>query len=99
MSSTAQRRAVTAHRQRQVAAGVTRFEVAAPQADKELVRGIARRLAGPDAAGLRAELARIMDGGQSAARGGIWRALRASPLVGADLMLERDADPGRDVEL
>lgn len=101
MASEAQRRAVGEFRRRQAAAGVIRFEVATLERDRELVRRVAKRLseAGPDAEKVRAELRRVLDTKPPEGRGGIWRALRASPLVGADLDLSRDQGGGRDVEL
>jgi hypothetical protein len=93
-----QRRAIEAHRRRLAERGLGRFEVRGLEADKDLIRGIARRLAAnDDAAGaLRAELARHVADGEPPRVGGVLDALRRSPLVGADLDLSREETPGRD---
>lgn len=100
MPSPSQRRAVTAHRHRLAERGLGRFEVRGLEADKDLIRHIARRLAVGDEAAdvLRAELARRVAGaaGEPPRTGGVLAALRRSPLVGADLGLEREAVAGRD---
>ena len=97
MPSDSQRRAVESHRRRLAERGLGRFEVRGLEADRELIRGIARRLATNDAeAGtLRGELARRI-GGNLQPVGGILAALRRSPLVGADLDVTRDELSGRD---
>ena len=46
MPSTSQRRAIEAHRRRLAERGLGRFEVRGLEADKDLIRGLARRLAG-----------------------------------------------------
>jgi hypothetical protein len=99
--SNSQRRAIEAHRRRLTERGLGRFEVRGLEADKDLIRGIARRLAAnDDAAGaLRAELARRVAGAEPPRVGGVLAALRRSPLVGADLDLSREETPGRDAGL
>lgn len=97
MTQSSQRRAVENHRQRMREAGVERFEVRAPATDKPLVREIARRLAEGDVE-LRRNLERDLAPAEPS-RGGIWRALRNSPLVGADINLEREHFPPRDIDL
>lgn len=101
MPSNSQRRALEAHRQRLAERGLTRFEVRGLDADKELIRGIARRLAvgDTDAGALRADLARRVVGSELPRIGGILAALRRSPLVGADLDLSREQTTGRDTRL
>lgn len=101
MPTNSQKRAIEAHRRRLTERGLGRFEVRGLEADKELIRGIARRLAAnDDAAGaLRAELARCVAGGEPPRLGGVLAALRRSPLVGADLDLSREETPGRDAGL
>ena len=101
MLSNSQRRAIEAHRQRLAERGLRRFEVRGLEADKELIRGIARRLAAGDAeaSALRADLARRVAAGGSPRVGSILAALRRSPLVGADLDLSREETPGRDAGL
>ena len=99
MPSNSQRRAVEAHRHRLAERGLRRFEVRGLEADKELIRGIARRLAanGGEASALRADLARRLGGLEPPRVGGILAALRRSPLVGVELDLSREETPGRDV--
>lgn len=101
MPSNSQRRAIEAHRRRLAERGLDRFEVRGLEADKELIRSIARRLAAnDDAAGLlRADLARRIAVGEPPRVGGVLAALRRSPLVGADLDITREETPGRDVGL
>ncbi|MCW0182145.1 MAG: hypothetical protein OJI70_10265 [Zavarzinia sp.] len=100
MSSSAQKKAIAAYRARLAARGVTRFEVMAPEVDRALIRGLARRLAekGPQADELRETLGTLV-AEEAPKTGGILAALRRSPLVGADLDLDRPRDEGRTVEL
>jgi hypothetical protein len=100
MSQAAQRKAVENHRKRMREAGIDRFEVRAPVADKPLIREIARRLAAGDV-DLRQELKRDLAPEPKAepSRGVLWRALRNSPLVGADIKFEREWTTGRDIDL
>jgi hypothetical protein len=100
MSTTPQRRALRNYRKRLHQRGMARFEVLGRDADRELIRSLARQLAGddPDAARIRATVRRTMSGEQSK-KGGILNALRRSPLVGADLNLSRPVTPGRGVDL
>lgn len=101
MPSSSQRRAIEAHRRRLDERGLRRFEVRGLEADKDLIRGIAKRLAAndPEAAALRAELASRLTGHERPRVGGILAVLRRSPLVGADLDLTREETPGRDAGL
>jgi hypothetical protein len=95
-----QKRAVQAYRRRLAERSLARYEVRGSAQDKQLLRKLAKRLAenDPAAAQLRAEIAeRLSD--KSERRGGIWAALRRSPLVGADLNLEREVVPPRDIDL
>ena len=57
MTQASQRKAVENHRKRMREAGIDRFEVRAPTADKPLIREIARRLAAGDVE-LRREISR-----------------------------------------
>jgi hypothetical protein len=98
VATNAQRKAVKEHRRRRSAAGVARFEVSAPAQDKELVRALARRLTAPDAERVRAELQKLAAEAEPRTYGAIWRALRASPLVGAGLEFPRAKEFGRKVE-
>jgi hypothetical protein len=98
MPSKAQkRRAINAHSRRLAERGQGRFEVRGLQADKELIRAIARRLAANDAAAgaLRAELKRHVASAEPPEVGGILAVLRRSPLVGANLDVSREATEGR----
>lgn len=100
MTRSSQRRAVDNHRQRMRQAGLDRFEVRGLVADKPLIREVARRLAEGDAE-LRRDLQRERAPTQPdiPRKGGILAALRRSPLVGADIDLERRPFPPRDVDL
>ncbi|WP_448188211.1 hypothetical protein [Azospirillum sp. sgz301742] len=100
MSSTSQNRAIKNYRNRLTERGLARFEVLGLDADRDLIRSLARRLAddGPDAARLRATVSRSM-AGEPPRRGGILDALRRSPLVDADLDLTRSHETGRKVDL
>ncbi|WP_279359697.1 hypothetical protein [Methylobacterium indicum] len=80
--------------------GLARFEVRGRDADRDLIRTLARRLAGdgPEAERLRALVDRAITE-EPPKRGGILAALRRSPLVGADLDLDRPREEGRTVDL
>ena len=100
MGTPAQKRAVQNYRASLAERGLARFEVVAREADRELIRALAKQLAenGPEAAKLRQTV------GQSGEpytpeKGGIYEALRRSPLVGAGLKFKRYRGPGRKVEL
>ncbi|HXQ67934.1 MAG TPA: hypothetical protein VN980_15275 [Alphaproteobacteria bacterium] len=97
MTKASQRRAVAAHRRRLAERGLSRYEVRGLEADKELIRSLARRLGAGDAkaARLRTELAEKA-AAEPPRRGGILAALRRSPLVGAELGLARETGHGRD---
>ena len=101
MTTDAQRKAVDSFRRRSRKAGLVRFEVSAPDRDKALVREVAKQLAqrGPLAEGVRAKLRKIVASSEPRPTGGIWRALRRSPLVGADLDTPRAPGGGRKVAL
>jgi hypothetical protein len=79
---------------------MARFEVLGLDADRDLIRSLARRLAGDasDSARIRATL-RLTISGEQPKKGGILQALRRSPLVGADLDLTRPLTPDRRVDL
>jgi|SRR5271157_1351908 len=100
MSDTSQKRALHNYRKRLNQRGMARFEVLGLDADRELIRSLARRLAGngPDSARIRAAV-RSTVSGEPPKRGGILDALRRSPLVGADLNLKRPVIAGRKVNL
>lgn len=100
MGSTAQARALKNYRKRLSERGVARFEVLGLAADRELVRSLARRLAedSPEAAEIRAAL-REKTAPDARQKGGIYAALRRSPLVGADLDLKRPIVKPRKIDL
>lgn len=81
---------------RLAARGFLRFEVMVPKADRALIRAIMRLLAEHRRARdtLRAPVAESRQN-----TGGILAALRRSPLVGAELDLDRMRNEGRTVEL
>lgn len=99
MSKHSQKRASKNCRKRLNQRGMTRFEVFARRADRELIRSLARALSEDDtkANDVREALQRIA--GNPASKGGILAALRRSPLVGAELELHRPVVAGREVEL
>jgi hypothetical protein len=100
MGATSQKRALRNYRKRLSRRGMARFEVLGLDADRELIRSLARRLAdnGPDSARIRAAVRRTVSG-EPPNKGGILNALRRSPLVGADLNLKRPVMAGRKVDL
>ncbi|HEX2510420.1 MAG TPA: hypothetical protein VHK66_07860 [Microvirga sp.] len=100
MSNSSQKRAIRNYRSRLSERGLARFEVLGLDADRDLIRSLARRLAedGPEAARIRAVVSRTVSG-EPPKTGGILAALRRSPLVGADLGLSRPRDEGREIEL
>lgn len=97
---TSQKRAIQNYRTRLRERGLSRFEVLGRDADRELIRSLARRLAedSPDASRLRATVSQTI-AGEPAKKGGVLAALRHSPLVGADLDLSRAHEEGRKVDL
>ena len=100
MSTTAQRRALKEYRSRLTERGMARFEVLGLDADRELIRALARRLAegGPEAAQIRSTMQQAI-AGEPPRKGGILEALRRSPLVDADLDLARSREKGRRIDL
>ena len=95
-----QKRAIQSYRTRLGERGLARFEVLGREADRDLIRSLARRLAeeGPEASRLRAAVSQSI-AGEPPKRGGILAALRRSPLVGTDLDLQRPREEGRRVEI
>ena len=98
--SSSQSRAVRNYRARLGERGLARFEVLGLEADRDLIRSLARRLSeeGPEAARLRGVVSRTLSG-DPPETGGIVAALRRSPLVGADLDLTRARTEGREIDL
>jgi hypothetical protein len=100
MASSAQGRALRQYRERLSLKGMARFEVLGRDTDRELIRALARRLASDDAESVR--LRSVMTATmaqQPAEKGGVFAALRRSPLVGADLDIVRERIDGRDTDL
>lgn len=100
MSNTSQKRAIENYRKRLNQRGMARFEVLGLDADRDLIRSLAKRLAddSPDSVRIRAAVRRTISSGPPA-KGGILNALRRSPLVGAELDLKRPAAVDRKVDL
>jgi hypothetical protein len=100
MGDTAQKRALRNYRTRLARRGIARFEVLGLDADRNLIRSLAKRLAedDPDAARILESVSRAI-AGEPSKKGGILAALRRSPLVGADLDLTRSRGAGRKVDL
>ena len=100
MSNNAQKKALQNYRTRLVKRGLARFEVLGLDADRDLIRSLAKRLAegDPDAAQIRAAVSQTI-AGEPPKKGGILSALRRSPLVGADLNFTRSREAGRKVAL
>jgi len=100
ITGTPQKRALKNYRKRLVQRGLARFEVLGLDADRELIRSLAKRLAedSPDAGRIR-DAVRGTISGEAPKKGGILNALRRSPLVGADLEFKRPIIAGRKVDL
>jgi hypothetical protein len=79
---------------------MVRFEVIGRDTDRELVRSVARRLAegGADADRLRSAVNQAILG-EPPKKGGILKALLASPLIGSELDLTRPREEGRQVDI
>jgi hypothetical protein len=100
MTTMPQKRALKRYRKRLNQRGMARFEVLGLDADRELIRSLARQMAGngPDSARIRATV-RLTIAGEQPKKGDILKALRRSPMVGADLDLNRPRTAGRKVDL
>jgi len=100
MGDTAQKKALRNYRRRLARRGMARFEVLGLDTDRELIRSLAKRLAEDDshAIRIRAAVSRTISG-EPPKKGGILAALRRSPLVGADLDIDRSREAGRKVDL
>src|SRR5689334_19060741 len=98
--SSSQTRAIQNYRARLSDRGLARFEVLGRDADRDLIRLLARRLAenGPESARLRAAVTDTI-GGEPPKKGGILAALRRSPLVGADIEFARHREEGREIDI
>ncbi|ANM08774.1 UNVERIFIED_ORG: hypothetical protein GGI57_002033 [Rhizobium aethiopicum] len=95
-----QKRAIQNYRSRLGERGLARFEVLGRDADRDLIRSLARRLSEdtPEASELRAAVSKSI-AGEPPKPGGILAALRRSPLVDAELDLSRPREEGRKVDL
>lgn len=100
MNPASQTRALKNYRKRLRQRGLARFEVLGRNADRVLIRSLARRLAenDPDARRIRATVTRTISG-ERPTKGGVLAALRRSPLVGAEIEISRTITPGRPVDL
>ena len=100
MTESSQRRAIDSYRRRLAERGMARFEVIGRKTDRALIRDVARRLAkgGPEAEQLRSAVSQTISS-EPSGRGGIVKALLASPLVGSELDLTRPRDQGRTVDV
>ncbi len=98
--SSSQTRAIRNYRSRLSDRGLARFEVLGRDADRDLIRMLARRLAenGPESAKLRAAVNDTING-EPPKKGGILAALRRSPLVGANVEFSRQREEGREIDL
>jgi hypothetical protein len=98
--SSSQTRAIQNYRSRLSERGLARFEVLGRDADRDLIRMLARRLAenGPESAKLRAAVNDTING-EPPKKGGILAALRRSPLVGANVEIYRQREEGREIDL
>jgi len=99
MSNAAQKRAIKNYRRRLQKRGVARFEVFGLNADRDLIRSLAKKLAQDDPEARRIRSAVTLAISSMTKKGGILAALRRSPLVGSDLKIERPLDTGRKVDL
>ncbi|GJE40950.1 hypothetical protein [Methylobacterium soli] len=100
MRDAAQKRSIRRYRARLGERGLARFEVIGLDADRALVRMLARRLAedGPEATEIRDAVSRTLSN-EPSRTGGILDALRRSPLVGSDIDLDRLRVEGRSIDL
>ena len=100
MARTPQQKAIANYRSRLTGRGIVRFELQAFEADRDLIRALARKLVaeGPDAGHIRRTLRQAV-AGEAEKPGGILAALRRSPLVGAGLDLARPREEGRKAGL
>ena len=98
--SSSQTRAIQNYRARLSDRGLARFEVLGRDADRDLIRLLARRLAenGPESVRLRAAVNDTING-EPPKKGGILAALRRSPLVGAEIEIARRRQEGREIDL
>ncbi|AYG60818.1 hypothetical protein QD460_09590 [Rhizobium jaguaris] len=98
--SSSQKRAIQNYRSRLGERGLARFEVLGLDGDRALIRSLARRLAegGAESARIRDVVTRTISG-EPPKTGGVYAWLRSSPLVGADIDLERVRGKVREIDL
>lgn len=100
MADSAQKRALENYRRRLTEQGLARFEVLGLDADRDLIRAVAKRLAENDTQATHLRIALQRDtAAEAPQKGGILAALRNSPLLGVDLDVKRERSPGRRVDL
>jgi hypothetical protein len=100
--SSSKTRAIQNYRSRLSDRGLARFEVLGRDADRDLIRMLARRLAenGPESAKLRTAVNDTINGEPPKTnKGKILAALRRSPLVGANVEISRQREEGREIDL
>jgi len=92
---------VARHRTRKAARGSKRVEVTVPARDAGLLKAVAGALrsGGEDARRLRATLRPILSASRAKTGSDLVAFFRNSPLVGADLEIERDRSPGRSADI
>jgi hypothetical protein len=98
--SSSQKRAIQNYRSRLEERGLARFEVLGLDGDRALIRTLARRLAegGAESARIRDVMTKTVSG-EPPKKGGVYNWLRSSPLVGADIDLERVRGKVREIDL
>ena len=92
---------VARHRKKIAASGARRVEVTVPSRDAPLVKAIAGalRAGGDEAKLIRQSLQPMLAVPKAKTGSELVAFLRASPLVGAELLIERDGSTGRSVNL
>lgn len=97
--SASQAKAVARYRNKLTGKGLGRFEVLGRDADRALIRAIARVMAEDDskAMSFRASITEMVHS-QTGSRGAILAGLRRAPLLGGDMDLSRSQEAGRNIE-
>lgn len=100
-SQDASHRRLARHRSRVAARGLKRVELALPTGDVAMMKAAARalRTGGADAAKVREALTPVLASPVMESGSDLVAFLRASPLMGADLLFERDRSDGRAIDL
>jgi hypothetical protein len=100
VTSAAQKKAIKNHRKKLLGRGLSRFEVQGRITDKQLLRDLARKLAedSSEAANVRKAVeSAVTESNEN--EGGIWQALRRSPLVASAVEFERLRAEPRELDL